>query len=126
MSDCGVCLNGFEGEQAEFYSITTPKARKEHKCEECGRTIPMGTVYQKVAGRFDGDFYSQDTCMDCEEIRRAFTCPESTECTNGLLWEDIYEVVFPRLTTACFAKVKTESARTLLRERWLQWKGLTP
>lgn len=48
-----------------FFTATTPVARKDHRCDECGRTIHKGERYDYAGGRtYDGmDFYK--TCAHC-------------------------------------------------------------
>ncbi len=127
MSDCGVCIGGYDTDgMPDFSSVRWPKARKEHRCEDCKRLILRGEVYQRYAGKFDGEFYDVVTCRVCVEIREAFTCAEydQTGPPAGELWSDITEMMFPNLTTACFDKLKTPEAKAELRRRWMQWKGL--
>ena len=41
----------------EFYHIKHPKARKEHVCDLCGSKIPLGQVYERYSGKYDGDMF---------------------------------------------------------------------
>jgi hypothetical protein len=122
--ECGVCLGSDFGdcESYDFSTMKWPKARKEHKCEECGRAIAKGEIYQKFSGKFDGDMYHVETCAQCAEIRSVFSCEAWPMW--GELWKDAREILFPRLNTACFAKLRTAEARELLRSKWAQWKGI--
>jgi hypothetical protein len=127
MSDCGVCIGGYDSDgYPEFYNSGRPKARKEHRCEDCRRTIAKGQVYRRDSGKFDGELFSYKTCLICDEIRQAFTCAEYDQVgpPPGDLWSDIQEMMFPNLTTACFDKLSTPKAKAYLRERWIAWKGL--
>lgn len=127
MSDCGVCLSGYDVDgYAEFYEVRTPKARKEHRCEDCNRTIAKGDVYHRVSGKFDGEFFDTITCAICIEIREAFTCDERDQSgpPPGELWADMVDV-FPHLNSACFDKLRTAVAKAELQRRWMEWKGLT-
>jgi len=122
MSDCGVCIGGgdYDGSY-EFYEQEIRTARKTHRCIECRREIPVGEKYERVAGKFDGDFFSDCTCMPCAEIAEAFYCdgPRIAHC----LWDDM-DAVMGDLTTSCFDKLKTPEAKAFLRWRWMKWKGL--
>jgi hypothetical protein len=127
MSDCGVCIGGYDCDgYAEFQETRWPKARKEHVCGECERKIIKGETYHRWSGKYDGEFFDDITCAQCAEIRAAFTCAEydQTGPPQGELWNDIREAMFPRMTTACFDKLQTLEAKTFLRERWMKWKGL--
>ena len=127
MSDCGVCIGGYDCDgTAEFYETKHPKARKEHRCEDCREIIPVGAKYRRDAGKFDGDFFDIVTCLICDEIRSAFTCAEYDQVgpPPGELWSDIAEMMFPNLTTACFDKLSSPEAKAFLQQRWMKWKGL--
>lgn len=127
MSECGVCIGGYDSDgSCEFYDIRWPKAKKEHRCEDCNRVIAKGENYQRVAGKFDGEFFAVSTCAVCVEIRNAFTCTEYDQVgpPPGELWNDIREQMFPVITTACYDKLQTPEAKAYLRDRWLKWKGL--
>lgn len=65
------CESG-DGPQAEFLSIKTVKARKEHQCYECHATIPQGTLYERITGKWEGYVESFATCLICAKMRRDF------------------------------------------------------
>jgi len=46
----------YDYEPWEFVRTSSPRARKQHKCCECGGPIPVGTVHRLNAGKADGDF----------------------------------------------------------------------
>ena len=54
------------GELAELWIESTAKARKPHKCCECGRTIQPGEVYHKVFGVQRGDPFRGKWCAHCD------------------------------------------------------------
>lgn len=122
MADCGVCIGGgdFDG-PIEMFECNEVKARKDHKCTECRRVIPKGSLYERTSGLFDGDFFTEHTCMDCADIRAAFNCGDGVAI--GELWESMV-YAFPQLTTGCFTRLKTASGKAYLMERWRKWKGL--
>src|SRR5277367_3969530 len=102
MSDCGVCIgvDSSDGEYPEFSQITMPKARKQHICEECARPIAIGQRYQKCVCKFDGELFDNKTCLQCAEIRSAFSCDGWP--MFGELWNEMREFAFPNLTSGCF------------------------
>ena len=125
MSDCGVCIGIGYGDcdgAPEICNTRWPKAKKEHKCCECNRTILIGEEYERSSGKFDGSFWDEKTCNECAEIRIAFTC--EVPPPFGELWSEITEYAFPNLNTSCFDRLDTPAAKSFLRERWLKWKGL--
>lgn len=125
MSDCGVCLySDCDGYMSayDFCEVRTPKARKEHRCCECGKTIRIGERYERYAGKYDGDFCSIVTCLICAEIADAFYC--DSRLYGGGLWEGMHEIM-GELKSSCFDKLQTPEAKAELQRRWMEWKGLT-
>jgi hypothetical protein len=49
-----------------FSTETGRRARKEHKCGECRRTIARGESYIRAAGYNDG-FWTAKMCLHCNE-----------------------------------------------------------
>ena len=47
------------------------KARKQHKCCECGCTITLGENYAYSHGVWDGSGHSFKQCLDCAEVSNA-------------------------------------------------------
>ena len=54
---------------SEFNATTHPRARKPHKCSECGRTIEPGERYERTAGSWEGDFFTSLACLHCARAR---------------------------------------------------------
>lgn len=53
----------------EFCSSSVRKARKPHRCEECGNEIRPGDLYEYVSGKWDGWFSTFTTCDFCLDLR---------------------------------------------------------
>lgn len=49
------------------------KARKEHKCMECFRTINKGEKYLNEGTLFDGRKSTHKTCSHCQVVRKWLT-----------------------------------------------------
>lgn len=56
----------------EFSRVTTPTARKEHKCDLCGRPIMPGEKYVRYAGKADGYMFDTKNHTYCWEIIGAY------------------------------------------------------
>ena len=119
--DCNVCVLGYDGDEAEFYSSEIRKARKQHKCCECGGAILPGQSYEHVAGRWDGHMGTYKTCSLCVEIRTKFSCDGSWMFKS--MWDSLREELFDRLTTGCLTGLSIPAREKILAE-WRSWKGL--
>ncbi len=78
----------------EFSSRSYPKARKQHRCEECGKPINPGEQYECVAGKWDGYFSTFNTCPRCVDLRRWVTNSIPCFCwAHGNMLDDAREAV---------------------------------
>ncbi len=123
MSGCAdVCLSmEFDG-RTDFYTEKVVTARKAHECCECRDVIPVGARYERVVGKWDGDFGTFETCLVCVEIRRTFCCG-SWVLTQ--LWESVYDEMFPEWKRSgpwdCLAKLDTDEARAKMNAEYRTW-----
>jgi len=58
-----------EYEEPQFFSKATHKARAQHRCDECYRTIVPGERYERVRGVWDGTFSMYKMCPRCIALR---------------------------------------------------------
>jgi hypothetical protein len=73
-------------EPCTIWNETHHKARKEHTCSCCGRTIRVGECYMTHFSIFEGETTSEKCCNDCEEDRQVFAdAHEGTLCSPGWL-----------------------------------------
>lgn len=124
MEGCDVCIGYDTGEYTEFWQERTVKARKPHQCCECRADILRGQSYDKTIGKYEGDFFSFETCALCAEIRGVFGCGDGVPYTE--LWERMRENAFQSLTLSspCFRELSVAAKEEVLK-RWRDWKGLT-
>jgi hypothetical protein len=52
-------------EPSDVWTVTWHKARKEHKCHECGEFIKKGNRYERIFSVFDGSAVAYKTCEFC-------------------------------------------------------------
>lgn len=62
----------YDGEMASVFEKTTRIARKEHRCDECRRTIRKGERYQYFSVLWEGGWDHYKTCKQCAEIARDY------------------------------------------------------
>lgn len=60
----------FDGDPVDLVKAKEQRARKEHLCAECGRTIASGEVYLYEAWVYEGSFDTHRTCGQCHAARR--------------------------------------------------------
>lgn len=58
-----MCVDDYE--PSDVWSATVRKARREHRCDECGRTIVPGERYEHVSSLYDGSWSTLKTCPHC-------------------------------------------------------------
>lgn len=52
----------------EFHESKRQKARKQHKCCECGGIVVPGEVYDYAVGKWEGDLLTFKTCERCTDL----------------------------------------------------------
>lgn len=80
-------------DRPSFYRSSINRARKAHKCYECGSDIFPGEQYEYVSGRWEY-FDTFKTCADCVDIRTWTKNNVPCLCwAHGNLLEDCREAV---------------------------------
>lgn len=54
----------------DFYCESFPKARRQHKCSECFRTINPGEQYTRTSAKFDGVVKTYKMCQQCRQAAK--------------------------------------------------------
>ncbi|MBQ8218367.1 MAG: hypothetical protein IJZ79_03585 [Bacilli bacterium] len=62
----------------EFYNSRHVVARKDYKCDLCGGLISKGEKYQRVAGKYDGEFFDDKFHLTCQNIINTY-CHENND-----------------------------------------------
>jgi len=75
-----------DAEPSEFYSERRPVAKKNHTCDECGRTILPGEKYYSSSGKHEGYFCYSKMCAHCEIGANLLI----THC-GGFVWEGVLD-----------------------------------
>ena len=77
-----------------FWNSIERKARKEHKCIYCGKTIEKGETYSRETGTFEGEFNDYCLCLRCLWLINSFASDEE-------YLADIYETLFENDLIIC-------------------------
>jgi len=120
MGDIVCCpLQGNDGQGPSCSSTIKPKARKKHQCGECCEAIPVGALYEKTTGIWDGSASTYKTCLSCVEIRDHFACEG---WIYGHIWNDLEENFFPDMKAGgpCMEGLSPQ-AKARLFERRMKW-----
>lgn len=94
-------------ERPDAYVETTRRARKEHRCVECHKTIAPGELYQYVSGVWEGSASSFKTCLTCDAVRSFLSGPPNgIDCIAfgdlfTVLREDVYLGPLADVATTC-------------------------
>lgn len=120
-----MCFTDFDGYDPSVFDETTPIAKNEHVCSECGETIVKGAKYKRVFGVWDGDAKSFKICDPCDALRERIRDHELAEgcdedeslCPFGYLREYLANRDYPELK-ACFRDGRAKTSE--LREAFMK------
>lgn len=76
-------------EQPTFFRESQPRAKVRHRCGECSRVIQPGERYNKITGKWDGEFRSYARCAHCEAVAAALRVLPCFCDYYGGLWETV-------------------------------------
>lgn len=116
---CEINIGSYEGDEDNHFDKWMQSTKTSHECCECGCVIPSGVLHEHARWYDDGKVVHAFTCAVCAEIAWAFT---DCRCYFNL-WDSMHDE-FENLTTGCFQKLKTATAKAELQTRWIHWKGL--
>lgn len=74
-------------EQFEVWQQSTPTARKEHTCCECGRPIHVGETYHRGRGMYESKWFAVAWCRHCDAASAWLRRECGGYLTEGLLEE---------------------------------------
>ena len=72
--ECACVYVENDGEVCEFERHNIVRAKKAHKCSECGTKINVDEKYEYSAGKWDGEIFVNKTCPTCLDIRKFLFC----------------------------------------------------
>lgn len=71
----------------------TPKANKEHECNDCRGIIRKGEKYHLFVSLNDGSWFKWKRCPDCDfayhEVSRSIYADCNSWCYDGSIWGGI-------------------------------------
>ncbi len=85
-----MCVCDWDG--PDVSSRRWQKARKEHRCGECWRTINVGERYEVHTGLYEGKWETYRWCAHCSASQKIYAEVDECECwLYGDLWSPIQE-----------------------------------
>lgn len=81
------CSCDMYDELADVFNLTERRARKTHKCCECGCIIEPGVTYVVVDVLFDSEWSTHKACRICMAIRGDLSPCSPMGCLRDDLWE---------------------------------------
>ena len=89
--ECACIGSDYDGDGWDYEpSETYPTAKKNWKCCECGRIIPIGEKYYCLTGKWHGLFFVKRMCMDCRSVTEHLFCG----FTFGQVWGDLIDHLY--------------------------------
>ena len=77
---CNFGADTWDTGEIKLYTQFTRKAKKNHRCLECGEMIYSGSVYIYEKFCFDGTFCVHKICNECNSLRLAFYPDGGSNC----------------------------------------------
>ena len=74
----------------EAFVCDMVRARKEHRCCECGNPIRKGCRYERVSGIWDGRPARFKTCLICRFIRHRWKGTRSHWSESDVAFGELY------------------------------------
>ena len=121
MNECAVDFSdrSADADPCEFFDITHPKARREHRCTECRGPIAIGATYAKVAWKFEGTFGVDKVCEPCWEAMQEF----DYHIFGGDFWSEMREAWEEGANVqGCINRLVSVDAKTHMHQQWMKWK----
>lgn len=81
----------------EFYNERHCKARKQHTCECCKKTIKPGEEYCYQAGKWEGEFFTRCYCLTCDNLVYEYC----SEVDNEFDYSEIYDYAREKVCYGC-------------------------
>lgn len=83
----------YQGGAGTLVQASERKARKAHRCMECGRIIDRGELYCNERWRFGSGLYEYKLCADCRSAARLMVSYAMRhlwqELAEALRWVDV-------------------------------------
>lgn len=97
----------------------TRKARKPHRCSECGRTIERGETYTVKAGLTDGWWFGNKTCGQCQAAAHWL----DVVCNGYLLNDVLDELVQHTEEPRPISSMALSRLCVMMRRQWRRGDG---
>lgn len=110
-------------EHPSFIGERVVVAKKAHKCVECRREIFFGEKYEYIAGVWDGEFATFQTCIDCLSVKKSFFCGGYE---FGGIWPDLREHIrdfegnIPSDCIIALTRTARDKVCDLIQEAWAE------
>ena len=76
---------------------TEPVARKPHRCDDCGKPIEAGQKYSRLRGKWEGEFTTHLSHMDCRDACYRLCQLHGLWQDEGVILADVEEDDWPLL-----------------------------
>lgn len=98
------------------HAYQVKSSRKEHRCNECGRTIAKGEGYHRAELCMEGGWYTFHTCVHCR-----VACAWLSEQCGGYLHEGVLEDVMEH--AAVYHLGRLTRLEVGMKRKWKRFDG---
>lgn len=119
--ECSMQIDCDLDEPCEIIKQVKISARLPHVCQECGRSILVGEIYERYVGKSDGEIFTHKTCLTCLSVRDVF----SQNFWFGGLWEELENELNEtngQVPEACLRELTKEARKKVCERIEEYWK----
>jgi hypothetical protein len=77
-----------------FQTFSSPVARKDHRCVDCGRVIPKGVEHAKISYTDMGKMWDSRICNQCGILHQLMDLEFGGDDGCGIAWGELRETWF--------------------------------
>lgn len=107
-----------DAEYSAIHRSDWRRARKEHRCVDCGRTIQRGERYLSAGGLYEGAWWADKQCEHCNGAAQLLV----REC-GGFLFAGVQEDLAEHVSEPLPWRMQAARYVVGMRRQWKRFRG---